>query len=99
MPVLHGFAAADFARREMEIEDEEILMAIKSHTCGRQNMTDLEKVVYLADMLSEERNYPEKEKIAFPLYIKSGYIRRSAVEHPEKSPFNLGLQINGFEYR
>ena len=45
------------------------------------------------------RNDPEKEKIAFPLYIKSGYIRRSAVEHPEKSPFNLGLQINGFEYR
>ena len=63
MPVLHGFAAADFARREMDIEDEEILMAIKSHTCGRRNMTDLEKIIYLADMLSEERNYPEKEPL------------------------------------
>ena len=63
MPVLHGFAAADFARREMDIEDEEILMAIKSHTCGRRNMTSLEKVIYLADMLSEERNYPEKEPL------------------------------------
>lgn len=63
MPVLHGFAAADYARREMEIEDEEILMAIKSHTCGRKNMTDIEKVIYLADMLSEERNFPEKEPL------------------------------------
>ena len=63
MPVLHGFAAADFARREMGIEDEEILMAIKSHTCGRRNMTCLEKIIYLADMLSEERNYPEKEPL------------------------------------
>ena len=63
MPVLHGFAAADFARREMGIEDQEILMAIKSHTCGRRNMTSLEKIIYLADMLSEERNYPEKEPL------------------------------------
>ena len=63
MPVLHGFAAADFASREMGIEDREILMAIKSHTCGRRNMTDLEKVIYLADMLSEERSFPEKEPL------------------------------------
>lgn len=63
VPVLHGFAAADFARREMGIDDEEILMAIKSHTCGRRNMTDIEKVIYLADMLSEERDFPEKEPL------------------------------------
>ena len=63
LPVLHGFAAADFAKREMDIDDEEIIMAIKSHTCGRAGMTDLEKVIYLADMLSEERNYPEKEAL------------------------------------
>jgi len=63
MLVLHGFAAADYARREMGIEDEEILMAIKSHTCGRKNMTDIEKVIYLADMLSEERSFPEKEPL------------------------------------
>ena len=63
MPVLHGFAAADFARREMGIEDEEILMAIKSHTCGRAYMRDLEKMIYLADMLSRERDFPEKEPL------------------------------------
>ena len=63
IPVLHGFAAADYARREMDIEDDEIIKAIKSHTCGRAGMTDLEKVIYLADMLSEERNYPEKEPL------------------------------------
>ena len=61
VPVLHGFAAADYAKREMDIDDSEILMAIKSHTCGRRGMSNLEKVIYLADMLSEERNYPEKE--------------------------------------
>lgn len=63
VPVLHGFAAADYAYRDMHIEDEDTLMAIKSHTCGRAGMSDLEKVIYLADMLSEERNYPEKENL------------------------------------
>ena len=61
--LLHGFAAADYARREMGIDDSETLMAIKSHTCGRAGMSDMEKVIYLADMLSEERNYPEKESL------------------------------------
>ncbi|MBR5521686.1 MAG: nicotinate (nicotinamide) nucleotide adenylyltransferase [Oscillospiraceae bacterium] len=63
VPVLHGFAAADYAAKEMHIDDSDTLMAIKSHTCGRAGMSDLEKVIYLADMLSEERSYPEKENL------------------------------------
>ncbi len=65
MPVLHGFAAADYAKREMGIEDEEVLNALKSHTCGRPYMTNIEKIIYLADMLSEERIYPEKEQLLY----------------------------------
>lgn len=61
IPVIHGFAAADYARREMGIEDEDLLNSLKSHTCGRPNMSTLEKIVYLRDMLSRERDYPEKE--------------------------------------
>ena len=62
-PVLHGYAAADFALHDMGIEDEEILDAMKNHTCGRRGMCDLEKVVYLADTLSPERDYPEKNRL------------------------------------
>ncbi len=62
-PVLHGFAAADYAKHEMGIEDEEILLAIKNHTCGRSGMCNLEKVIYLADMLCAERNFPDKDRL------------------------------------
>ena len=58
---LHGFAAADYAKRELGIEDEEILWAVKSHTCGRDGMQDIEKVIYLADMLCEERSFEGKD--------------------------------------
>ena len=58
---LHGFAAADYAKRELGITDEDILWAVKSHTCGRSGMQDIEKVIYLADMLCEERRFEGKE--------------------------------------
>ena len=40
---LHGFAAADYAEMEMGVTDEDILWAVRSHTCGRNGMTDFEK--------------------------------------------------------
>ena len=61
VPVLHGFAAADYAYRDMHIEDEDTLMAIKSHTCGRASMSDLEKVIYLADYIEPSRDFPGVE--------------------------------------
>lgn len=58
---LHGFAAAHYAKTELGIDDEEILWAVKSHTCGRSGMQDIEKVIYLADMLCEERSFEGKD--------------------------------------
>lgn len=58
---LHGFAAADYAKRDMGIEDEEILWAIRSHTCGRYGMQDMEKAIYLADMLCEGRSFEGRD--------------------------------------
>lgn len=45
------------------IEDMEIRNAIKFHTIGRKNMTDMEKVVYLADKIEESRLYEGVEEI------------------------------------
>ena len=39
----------------MNIEDEEILMAIRSHTTGRPGMSLLEKIVYIADYMEPGR--------------------------------------------
>ena len=58
---LHGFAAADYAAKELGIADNEILWAVKSHTCGRYGMQDMEKIIYLADMLCEERKFEGKD--------------------------------------
>ena len=58
----HGIAAAYYVKNVLKIEDEDILNAIRFHTVGRANMSKLEKIVFLADMVSEERDYPDVEK-------------------------------------
>lgn len=62
-PVWHGHAAAILAKTQLGVEDEEILNAIRCHTTGRRDMTVLDKIIYMADMASEERTYPEAEHL------------------------------------
>ena len=56
--LLHGLAAAIIAKEEMGIEDEEILSAAAFHTTGKANMTLLEKIIYIADYIEPNRNFP-----------------------------------------
>lgn len=58
----HGIAGAYYVKNILEITDSDILDAIRFHTVGRANMTVIEKIVFLADMVSEERYYPHVEK-------------------------------------
>ena len=45
------------------IKDKEILEAIKYHTTGKEDMTILEKIVFMADAIEEGRSYPGVEEI------------------------------------
>lgn len=53
--LLHGPVAAMVARDELGIKHQELLDAIGEHTLGRVGMTDLSKVVFLADCLEASR--------------------------------------------
>ena len=54
---MHQFAGAFVARQCFSVKDEEVLSAIAYHTSARPNMSELEKLIFLADMLEEGRNY------------------------------------------
>lgn len=58
----HGVAGAYYVREKLGITDEEILNGIRFHTIGCARMTLLEKIVYLGDMISEERRYKDVDK-------------------------------------
>ncbi len=63
LEILHGFAGAMAAEKEFGIKDTDILNAIKYHTIGRENMSLLEKIVYIGDAIEMGRNYPCVDEI------------------------------------
>lgn len=58
----HGIAGAYYVKNELKIDDTDILNAIRFHTVGRAGMSIIEKIVFLADMVSKERDYPHAEE-------------------------------------
>jgi len=58
----HGIAGAYYVKTVLKIEDEDILNAIRFHTVGRAEMSRLEKIVYLGDLVSAERDFKDVEK-------------------------------------
>ena len=55
----HAMAGECYLRIEKGITDEEVLNAVRYHTTGRAGMSLLEKVVYIADYISVERDYDD----------------------------------------
>lgn len=61
--VLHSQAGAIFARVEGGVIDEDILNAIRYHTTGREEMSTLEKMLYLADVIEAGRDYEGVDRL------------------------------------
>ncbi len=55
--LVHGALSTYIAKNIFGIEDADVLNAIKNHITGRSAMSDLEKIVYIADMIEPARNY------------------------------------------
>lgn len=64
MPLLlHAYIGAQMISEIYDVHDEEIAQAIYRHTVGAKNMTKLDKIIYFADMIEPNRNYPGVEKL------------------------------------
>lgn len=77
----HAIAGAAYMKTELQIEDDELITAVRYHTTARKNMSLLEKVIYVADFISADRDYPEVDE-----------VRQAAGESLEKAMM-LGLEF------
>lgn len=57
----HAMLGAAYIKNELHIDDPEILDAVRYHTTGRRNMSLLEKILFIADFVSDDRDYPGVE--------------------------------------
>jgi len=61
--LIHGPLGAKIVEIKFGIKDKEILRAIEIHTTGDENMSLLDKIIYIADYIEPNRNFPGVEDI------------------------------------
>lgn len=61
--LIHGPLGAKIAEEKYNIKDQEILNAIEFHTTGRENMSLVEKIVFIADYIEPKRNFLGVEEV------------------------------------
>ena len=55
----HAIAGSIYIQKELSVTDPDIINAVRYHTTGRGGMSLLEKVIYMADLTSADRDYPD----------------------------------------
>lgn len=101
--VWHGIAGAYYLQSEFGINDMDILNAVRFHTVGRANMSLLEEIIYIADMISDERDYKgvgKMRKLAFENLQDAMFeaIRDSAVAILKKGVMLPQYTIAAYNY-
>ena len=79
--LLHSFAGEIIAREYFKIKDEFVLKAIKYHTLGRENMSILERLIFVSDSISHDRKWKH-----------AGTLREMAKEDLNKAFFEVLVQ-------
>jgi len=80
--LLHAYDGADIAEKRFGVKDKEVLSAIRNHTLGSPSPGLIDKILYVADMAAEDRDFPEAvvvRKLAFrelgAAYAAANYVK------------------------
>lgn len=59
----HAIAGAQFVKEKYAITDPDIITPIRWHTVGKGGMNIYEQILYMADLISDDRDYKDVEEI------------------------------------
>lgn len=59
----HSLCGAAYLEHALGVKDRAVLDAVRCHTGGRKDMTLLDKVLFVADYISADRDYPGVERM------------------------------------
>ena len=105
----HAIAGECYLRCEMGITDRDILGSVRYHTTGKAKMSLMEKIIYIADYISAERNYPdvdvmrdlslnhslEKASLYSLIYTFNKQTKLQGIIHPDSVEYYNELIISG----
>lgn len=62
-PLFHAIAGAELIQTLFDIHDQAIIDAVRYHTVACKDMSKLSQIIYLADLISEDRDYKDVKKM------------------------------------
>jgi nicotinate-nucleotide adenylyltransferase len=93
-PLWHAKAGAIYCEQVLGITDRDILNAISYHTTGRAGMSHLEKILYLADYIGEERDYDDVDVMRKETYASMERGMRYALRYTINDLVNRGQAVH-----
>ena len=101
-PIWHAFAGAIFVQNTLNLPGD-IADAIYYHTCGRPNMSPLEKSVFLADYISDDREFPGAAQVrrtaAEDIDLAVFQALQNSVRHlMERGKIVMPLSLDAYNY-
>lgn len=62
-PLFHAIAGAELIQSLFDIHDTDIINAVRYHTVACNDMPKLAQIIYLADLISDDRDYKDVKKM------------------------------------
>lgn len=91
--VWHGMVGIYKIQEDLGLTDPEILRAIEIHTVGSAQMSDLDKVVYVADYIEPNRNFPGVERAREIAHVSLNQAVAYETAHTVEHLAHKGLPI------
>lgn len=97
--VFHGFTGSIYIENVLNIDDKEILNAVKHHIVGCARMTTFEKIIFMADCTSKERKFEGVDKLRELSYnnINKAMLEKLKM-NISKYSFEINQRINPYAY-
>ncbi|MCM3710827.1 bis(5'-nucleosyl)-tetraphosphatase (symmetrical) YqeK [Sporosarcina luteola] len=77
----HAAAGRIIAEQDFGVQDQDILNAIRYHTTGRAGMSDLEKLIYIADLIEPGRDFPGITELRNAAKLNMDEAMRACIVH------------------
>ncbi|WP_300380213.1 bis(5'-nucleosyl)-tetraphosphatase (symmetrical) YqeK [Clostridium sp.] len=90
----HSMVGPILANEIFKIEDKEILSAMRWHTTGKENMSTLEKIIYIADMIEPGRKFQGVENLRKLTFNNLDEGLLNGMTHSIKYLLDKGSPIN-----
>lgn len=90
----HGKVASAVIEDTYHIADKDVLNAVSFHTTGRANMTALEKIIFLADLIEPSRSFEGVERLREKAFVDLDEAVLMALENNIDFIKEKGLEID-----